>query len=289
MTRRARRTRKTRRARGAWRALTAALTILVGLVGLSSAGASPAFAGLDGPVAANLDQHCGVNSIGSGTTTIAVPVDRVTLNLEAAGHEPAGASIIAVYTVPGTSKYGTLFGQFDPVRANVTFDYTVTSPPAGATLRLDYEVSWTDGTYYTGTQSRPLLHCTLANTTDSEAAYWNNFVEAGVSQRCTTVDLGVRGRHAYVRADVVTVNIAHGAPYSADGYAGQPVWADYWIPNSRGYTSGASGTFDSTGHATVTFQLIAPPTGAELDVLASGRVSFGGRTFPAHKWVTIAC
>ena len=65
-----------------WRTLIASLAVLIGL---TAAGASQAFAGLDGPVAAYVDQHRGIDTIGSGTTTIAVPVHRLTLNPEAAG------------------------------------------------------------------------------------------------------------------------------------------------------------------------------------------------------------
>ncbi|MEU8034441.1 hypothetical protein AB0C13_38715 [Streptomyces sp. NPDC049099] len=39
--------------------------------------------------------------------------------------------------------------------------------------------------------------------------------------------------------------------------------------------------------AALTFRLLAPLAGAELDVLASGK--FDLATVPAHGWVTIAC
>ncbi|MFI6149896.1 hypothetical protein [Streptomyces sp. NPDC051109] len=265
-----------------WRALIASLAVLIGL---TAAGASPAFAGLDGPVAATLDQHCGTDTVRSGTTTTTVPVDRVTLNLEAFGHDPANSKIIAVYTIPGTSKYGTLFGQFDPVRGNVTFNYTVDNPPADSTLNLSYEVVWTDGTYYNNTLPQALLHCTLANT--SAAVDWGSYSSTTVFQQCTTIVRSIGGRPAWVRAEDVTVHLSHD-PFDAPRFAGQRVWTDYWIPGHKGYTSGASGTADSTGDVWLTFRLIAPPTGAELDILSS--VSDGPtHTDPAHKWVTINC
>ncbi|MFI5828474.1 hypothetical protein ACIA6C_14585 [Streptomyces sp. NPDC051578] len=71
-------------------------------------------------------------------------------------------------------------------------------------------------------------------------------------------------------------------------FAGQRVWTDYWIPGHKGYTSGASGTADSTGDVWLTFRLIGPHTGAELDILSS--VSDGPtHTDPAHKRVTSNC
>ncbi|MER5859264.1 hypothetical protein ABT131_27180 [Streptomyces sp900105245] len=264
---------------GTWRALIASLALLIGL---TAAGASPAFAGLDGPVANYIDQHCGIDTIGSGKTTIAVPVDRVTLNLEAVGHSPADSKITAVYTIPGTSKYGTLFGQFDPVKGNATFNYTVDNPPAGATLSISYEVAWTDGTYYSATRTRPLLTCTRDDTTGVDSGYGGAEARATVFQQCTSV-----GTWPYsVRAVDVTVHLSHDR-YPAD-YAGQQVWADYWIPGKKGYTSGVSGTANSVGDAWVTFRLVAPPTGAELDILSSVR-SVYGRTYPVHTWVPISC
>lgn len=265
-----------------WRALIASLGVLIGV---TATGASPAFAGLDGPVAAYVDQHCGIDTIGSGTTTIAVPVDRLTLNLEAVGHDPANSKITAVYTIPGTSKYGTLFGQFDPVRGNVTLNYTVDYPPADSTLSISYEVVWTDGTYYSNTLTETLLHCTRDNT--SGAVQWNSHAYTTVFQQCTTVNLRIGGRPVWVRAEDVTVHLSHDSS-DAPGFAGQPVWADYWIPGQKGYTSGASGTADSTGDAWLTFRLIAPPTGAELNILSSVRDT-STRTYPVHKWVPIAC
>lgn len=263
-----------------WRALIASLAVLIGL---TAAGASPAFAGLDGPVAAYVDQHCGMDSIGSGTTTIAVPVDRLTLNLEAVGHNPADSKITAVYTIPGTSKYGTLFGQFDPVRGNVTFNYTVDYPPAASTLSISYEVVWTDGTYYSNTLTHTLLHCTRDNTSGVDRSWWNDNAYTTVFQQCTTV-----GKWPFaVRAEDVTVYLSHDT-FDAPSFAGQPVWADYWIPGKKGYTSGTSANADSIGNAWVTFRLITPPSGAELDVMASVRDA-SGRTYPVHRWVPIAC
>ncbi|GHE73822.1 hypothetical protein [Streptomyces vinaceus] len=75
-------------------------------------------------MAVTLEQHRGTDTFRSATTTTTVLVDRVTLALEAFGHDPANSKIAAVYAVPGTSTYG-LLGQFDPVRGNVTFDCTV--------------------------------------------------------------------------------------------------------------------------------------------------------------------
>ncbi|MEU9299601.1 hypothetical protein [Streptomyces sp. NPDC048269] len=265
-----------------WRALIASLAVLVGV---TAAGASPAHAGLDGPVAAYVDQHCGTDTIGSGTAAIAVPVDRITLNLEAVGHDPANSEITAVYTIPGTSKYGTLFGRFDPVRGNVAFNYTVDRPPADSTLSLSYEVVWTDGTSYSNTLTHTLLHCTRDNTSGAEQ--WYPHAYATVFQQCTSINLRIGGRPVWVRAEDVTVHLSH-YPFDAPRFAGQPVWADYWIPGRKGYTSGASGAADSSGDAWLTFRLIAPPTGAELDILSSVRDT-STRTFPVHKWVTIAC
>ncbi|WP_328923666.1 hypothetical protein OG429_02845 [Streptomyces sp. NBC_00190] len=108
-----------------------------------------------------------------------------------------------------------------------------------------------------------------------------------VFQQCTTINLRIGGRPVWVRAVDVTVHLSHDAFYSTK-FAGQPVWADYWIPGRKGYTSEASGTADSTGDAWLTFRLIAPPTGAELDILSSASDT-STRTYPVHKWVTIAC
>ncbi|MFI5999322.1 hypothetical protein ACIA98_02720 [Streptomyces sp. NPDC051366] len=155
-----------------------------------------------------------MDTIGSGTTTIAVPVDRLTLNLEAVGHDPADSKITAVHTIPGTSKYSTLFGQFDPLRE--------ASP---STAR------WT---------TRPRA----------------------------TISLRIGGRPVRVRTEDATVHLTHDSFY-APRFAGQPVWADYRIPGQKGYTSGASGAADSTGDAWLMFRLIAPPAGAELDILSS--------------------
>ncbi|WP_330328447.1 hypothetical protein OHS33_00985 [Streptomyces sp. NBC_00536] len=268
-----------------WRTCRALVASLAVLIGLTAAATSPAFAGLNGPVAAYLDQHCGTDTIGSGTTTIAVPVDRVTLNLEAVGHDPANSKITAVYTIPGTSRYGTLFGQFDPARGNVTFNYTVGSPPPGATLSLSYEVVWTDGTYYNNTLTQALLHCTPDST--GAAVRWNDHTYTTVFQQCTSVNLGSGTRPLWVRAEDVTVHLSHDAVDTA-AFAGRPVWADYWIPGHKAYTSGVSATADSTGETWLTFRMIAPPTGAELDILSSVRDS-STRTYPGHTWVTISC
>ncbi|MGW0884652.1 hypothetical protein [Streptomyces sp. NPDC002671] len=274
-----------------WRPLRALKAVVAGLavlIGLTAVGASPAYAGLDGPVSPNMDQHCAVETIGSGPLSIAVPVDRITLNLEAVDHDPADAGITATYTVVGTTKTGTTTGEFDAVRSNTTLTFQVSNPPLGAELDVNYQVSWPDGTYYSHTIETWLAPCTLSNTTAFNTSTWLNFLDmTSVSQRCTTIDLGVGGRHAYIRADIVTVNISRGSPYSPEWYAGNSVWADYWIPGTKGYTPGASGIFDANGRATLTFRLLAPPTGAELDVLASGK--FDLATVPAHGWVTIAC
>lgn len=265
------------------RALSALIASLALLIGLTAAGASPAYAGLDGPVAAYVDQHCGMDTTGSGKTTTTVPVDRVTLNLEAVGHGPADSKITAVYTIPGTSKYGTLFGQFDPTKGNVTFNYTVDNPPAASTLSISYEVVWTDGTYYSNTLTRTLLHCTRDNTSGVDREWWFDDAYATAFQQCTTV-----GTWPYsIRAVDVTVHISHDLS-DASRFARQPVWVDYWIPGKKGYTSGTSGTTDSVGDAWVTFRLVAPPTGAELDILSSVREDTS-RTYPVHKWVTIGC
>ncbi|GHB67622.1 hypothetical protein GCM10010347_42150 [Streptomyces cirratus] len=261
-------------------------TLIAGLallIGLTAAGASPAYAGLDGPVAAYVDQHCAMDTTGSGKTTTAVPVDRVTLNLEAVAHDADNSKITAVYTIPGTSKFGTLFGQFDPARRNVTFNYTVDNPPADAMLSISYEVAWTDGTYYSTTQTRTLLHCTRDNTTAVDKEWWFDDAHVTAFQQCTTV-----GAWPYsIRAVDVTLHISHDLP-DVPGFARQPVWVDYWIPGKKGYTSGTSGTTDSLGDAWVTFRLVAPPTGAELDILSSLRRDTS-RTSPVHKWVTIGC
>ncbi|THA58045.1 hypothetical protein [Streptomyces sp. A1136] len=265
------------------RALSALIASLALLIGLTAAGASPAYAGLDGPVAAYLDQHCAMDTTGSGGTPTAVPVDRVSLSLEAVTHDPANSKITAVYTIPGTSKYGTLFGRFDPVKGNATFNYTVDNPPADATLSISYEVAWTDGTYYSTTRTGPLLHCTRDNTTGVDREWASDDADITAFQQCTSVGTGPYS----IRAEDVTVHISH-HPSDASGFAWQPVWVDYWIPGKKGYTSGASGTTDSFGDVWVTFRLLAPPTGAELDTLSSVRGN-GSHTYPVHKWVTIGC
>ena len=269
-----------------WRALTAALAILIGL---AAAGASPASADPGGPVAPNLDQHCAVQNSGSGPTTLAIPVDRITLNVESVGYAPANSTITAFYTISGSTKTGTATGAFDTARKNATFTFSVPNPPPGATLTVTYQVWWHDvGVYYSNFVSAPLAPCTLDNTTYVDASTWNDYVTVtGLSQRCETVDIGVGGRHAYIREDIVTVNVAHGSSYWPSWYAGRSVWADYWIVGQKTYTSGASGVFDSDGKATLSFVITAPTTGAELDVLASGQA--GSRTFPVHSWAAIAC
>lgn len=278
--------RKTRRARKTWRAVTAALAILIGL---TAAGASPASADPGGPVAPDLDQHCAVQNSGSSPMTIAIPTDRITLNLESVGYAPANSTITAFYTISGSTRTGTATGAFDTARKNATFNFSVSNPPAGATLTVTYQIWWHDlGVYYSNFVSAPLAPCTRDNTTYVDASTWDDHVTVtGVSQRCETVDIGVGGRHAYVREDIVTVNVAHGSSSWPSWYAGRPVWADYWIVGQKTYTPGASGVFDSDGKATLSFVIIAPTTGAELDVLASGQA--GSRTFPAHSWATIAC
>ncbi|MER5727344.1 hypothetical protein ABT084_03115 [Streptomyces sp. NPDC002138] len=227
-----------------------------------------------------IDQHCAIDTIGSGTTSIAVPVDRLSLNLSAVGHDPAGSKITVVYTIPGTSKYGTLFGQYDPARGHATFNYTIDSPPADSTLSISFEIAWPDGTYYSNTLTRPLLHCTRDNASDVDKRWWQDLAAVTVFQQCTSV-----GRWPYsVRAVDVTVHRSNDGPRTA----GLPVWTDYWIPGKKGYTAGASGTTDVTGDSWQTFRLVAPPTGAELDIVSSTRDS-SPYTFPVHTWVPIAC
>ncbi|WP_143050298.1 hypothetical protein [Streptomyces sp. 2231.1] len=119
--------------------------------------------------------------------------------------------------------------------------------------------------------SAPLAPCALDNTTYVDASTWNDYVTvAGVSQRCETVDIGVGGRHAYIREDIVTVDVAHGSSYWPSWYSGRPMWIDYWIVGQRTYASGVSGVFDSDGKATLSSVITTPTTGAELDILASG-------------------
>ncbi|MFJ3235573.1 hypothetical protein [Streptomyces sp. NPDC086787] len=259
-----------------WRALIACLAVLIGL---TAAGTSPAFAGIDARDP-DIDQHCGVNTIGSGTTTIAVPVNRLSLNFLAVGHDPAGSKITVVYTIPGTSKYGTLFGQYDPARGNAAFNYTIDNPPADSTLSISFEIAWPDGTYYSNTVTHPLLHCTRDNAGEVDKRWWQDPAHTTVFQQCTTV-----GKWPFlVRAVDVTVHLSH----DGTGYAGLPVWTDYWIPGKKGYTTGASGTADSTGDAWQTFRLVAPPTGAELDILSTFRDP-APWTYSVHTWVPIAC
>ncbi|MFI2765494.1 hypothetical protein ACH5A3_42925 [Streptomyces echinatus] len=261
-----------------WRALIASLAVLIGL---TAAGTSPAFAGIDGRDPW-IDQHCGIDTVGSGKTAVAVPVDRLSLNFESIDHDPAGSKITVVYTIPGTGKYGTLFGQYDPARANAVFNYTIDYPPADSTLSISFEIAWPDGTYYSNTLTRPLLHCTRDNPGDVDKRWWQDPAPVTVFQQCTTV-----GTWPFtVRAVDVTVHRSHDEPVSA----GVPVWTDYWIPGKKSYTSGASGPTDSTGDAWQTFRLVAPPTGAELDILSTLRdTSSSPYSFPVHTWVPIAC
>ncbi|PKW12526.1 hypothetical protein SAMN05428944_0196 [Streptomyces sp. 1222.5] len=282
-------TRKTQRTWTTWRSWRAVTTALAFLIGLSAAGASPASADPGGPVAPNLDQHCAVQNSGSGPTTIVIPVDRVTLNVESVGYAPANTTITAFYTISGSTKTGTAPGAFDTARKNATFNFSVSNPPPGATLTVTYQVWWHDvGVYYSNFVSAPLAPCALDNTTYVDASTWNDYVTvAGVSQRCETVDIGVGGRHAYIREDIVTVDVAHGSSYWPSWYSGRPVWIDYWIVGQKTYASGVSGVFDSDGKATLSTVITTPTTGAELDILASGQA--GSRTFPAHFWTTIAC
>ncbi|MFF4368179.1 hypothetical protein [Streptomyces sp. NPDC001594] len=234
--------------------MTTALAILVCL---TAAGASAATADPGGPFAPNLDQHCATQNSGSGPMTTVIPVDRITLNLETVGYPPTDSN------------------------------FSVAKPPPGATLTVTYQV-WVHGVYYSNFVSAPLAPCTWDNPTYVDASTWNDHVTVtGVSQRCETVSIGVGGRHASVREDVVTVNVAHGPSYGPSSYAGRSVWADYWVVGQKAYTSGASGVFDADGKATLSFVILTPTTGAELDVLASGQA--GSRTFPGHSWTTITC
>ncbi|MFD8146742.1 hypothetical protein [Streptomyces sp. NPDC059708] len=260
---------------------------LVTLICLTAAGASAATADPGGPFAPNVDQHCAMQNSGSGPMTTVIPVDRITLNLETVGYPPTDSTITASYTISGSTRTGTASGTFDTSRKNATFNFSVSNPPPGATLTVTYQV-WVHGVYYSNFVSVPLAPCTWDNPAYADASTWNDYVTVtGVSQRCETVDIGFGGRHAYIREDIVTVNVAHGPSYGPSPYAGRSVWADYWIVGQKAYTSGASGVFDTDGKATLSFTILTPATGAELDVLASGQA--GSRTFPGHSWTTITC
>lgn len=237
----------------------------------------------------SLTQHCGLEIRGSGVTTMSIPVDRVTLNLEGVAHAPAGSHVTATYTVPGTGKTGTAVGQFDPVKGNATFDFTVASPPAGKQLNISYQASWADGTSYSNTLVAPLLHCTQDNTNDADRTRDDRFATAQLFQRCQTVVRRIDGVPVFVRENIVTVWVQTYDPDSGPNwFAGQPVWLDYWIPGHKGYTSAATGTFDSDGKATLTFKLTSPKAGSEINVLASARETYG-RTYPAYNWTTNSC
>ncbi|MYT21011.1 hypothetical protein GTW69_32005 [Streptomyces sp. SID7760] len=264
--------------------MTTALAILICL---TTAGVSTASADPGGPFAPNVDQHCAMQNSGSGPMTTAIPVDRITLNLETVRYPTTDSTITAIYTISGSTKTATATGTFDTARKNATFNFSVSNPPPAATLTVTYQV-WVHGVYYSNFVSAPLAPCTQDNPSYVDASTWNDYVNVtGVSQRCETVDIGVGGRHAYIREDVVTVNVGHGTSYWPSWYAGRSVWADYWIVGQTTYTSGAPGVFDSDGNATLSFVILTPTPGAELDVLASGQA--GSRTYPGHSWVTIAC
>ncbi|GAA0296904.1 hypothetical protein GCM10010302_39450 [Streptomyces polychromogenes] len=260
---------------------------LVILICLTAAGASPAAADPGGPFAPNVDQHCAMQNSGSGPMTTVIPVDRITLNLETVGYPPSDSTITASFTISGSTRTGTANGTFDAARKNATFNFSVAKPPPGATLTVTYQV-WVHGVYYSNFVRVPLAPCSWDNPAYVDASTWSDYVTVtGVSQRCETVDVGVGGRHVYIPEDIVTVNVAHGPSYGPSPYAGRSVWADYWIVGQKAYTSGASGVFDADGKATLSFVILAPTTGAELDVLASGQA--GSRTFPGHSWAPLAC
>jgi hypothetical protein len=285
----------------AGRSRAAAIAVVVfATVALALAGAGPAQAGLDGPLATNIDQHCVTKFENLGQFTLIVPTDRVTVTVEAVDHAPVDQSVRVTYAVPGSVATTTLTGHFDANRHNVTFTFDLGYPTTGATLQLSSGVTWSDGTTFADQFNEPLLGCTQSPQPAPDLSSWDNFLTSGVTQVCgnlpvrgttgTGIGSGIGLRIPY---DRVSVTIGTGTVYDPGLFtAGASVWADYWVtggsPSSVAYTSGNSGTFPPSGAPiTLTFTILAPPASGELNVLTS--VRDGDRTFPAHNWVPIAC
>lgn len=271
------------------------LAVVVAVVaGAATAAAPAAFAGLDGPLEVNYDQHCVTQSYTApdGTVDPAAPTDVVTVNVEAVDPPSADTAVIAAYSIPGFSQSASANGHFDTDRHNVTFTFDVPNPPAGQTLDLTALATWADpntvdGPYSDVSFSPGLLACGAPGAVASTDG-WDNFEAASFTQTCTTGTIHLRGG-AVVRltTDTVTVNATHGAPYGGtDYYVGRPAWAQYSL-NGAAYEPAATGTFDSTDATTMSFSFL-PGTGGDLNLLVSARDVFG-RTDAAHVWAPVAC
>ena len=275
----------------AGRRLLSGVVALFATAALGLAAAGPAHAGLDGPMGTDYDQHCLTNTEHVGKFTLLEPVDRVTVVLEAAGHDSADQSVRLTYSVPGSVAPTTLTGHFDPDRHSAVFTFDVPFPAADGTLVLASAVTWADGTDFGYQQTSPLLDCGDAPTA-KDTGTWDNYVATTATQTCGTQVLQLGSAPVSVPYDRVTVTVASGAPYNPIHLANAPFWTGYWVAGgsqgSTAYTNGTAGTIGATGApVTVSYTIYFPPASGELNLLTS--VQGGIMTYPAHLWVPIAC
>ncbi|MYS23343.1 hypothetical protein GA0115240_152212 [Streptomyces sp. DvalAA-14] len=273
---------------------------LLGTMGLALAGAAPAHAGLDGPLSTASDQHCVTDVAHAGGFTLLEPTDRVTVSVEAAGHDPADHWVWLEYSVPGSVNPTKVVGHFDPDRHNVFFTFDIPYPATGSDLVYTSNVIYADGTSFSDHFDDPLLNCTQSPAPQPDFSVWSNFEATSFAQTCgVTRPTIIKGMliHPGVPYDLVTVNVAAGAPYDWSTVANDTFWTGYWIrgsdPNDPAptYIPGTTGAFGPIGApVTVSFTILDPPHTGELNILTSTRSSDGwNRTEPSQSWAAMAC
>ncbi|WP_152627009.1 hypothetical protein [Streptacidiphilus melanogenes] len=268
------------------RSALAALTATGGFLAASAVFAPAAHAGLDAPMSTYFDQHC--------TTVGGVPTDEITVNVENLGPQNGLTStgVIVAYSTASAgnvSHAGNSWQGFDANRHNATFTFAVPAPSAADTLSLKVTGFWSSPTEPsdTDTFTAPVTGCGTGSSTTPgtfSATSWP-FSSASATATC-----GVRYIYVLhggiIRIPWETVTVHAGPDYrnlTGAAYAGMPAWVDYWTDGgSTGYTQGQTGSFDSSGNATLSFT-ITPTAGTELNLMVSSRTS-DGRTYPQHLW-----
>jgi hypothetical protein len=258
--------------------LTAAAVAGLGVTGIGALVAAPAHAGLDGPMATNIDQHCLIDWHWRGV--VIRKLDWVTVRVESL--HGAGSAWID-YEIPGVlARTAGPRGTFDPQSRSVAFTFPVRQPAPGSSLVIYAGSVWSDGTTHQNQFTvQPPATCDQVSGNSADSPDWTNFADIGFSQQCRLTSAG-----PYLRwVNRVTVTLAVGEQYD---FQPGDAWVDYWVSGSgrTDYSRAAQGHFDP-GSRTLTLAFdLAPGHGAtELGVV--GGFDWDGRAMAAHAWAPL--
>jgi hypothetical protein len=233
-----------------------------------------------------VDQHCLVESFGTGTGgTFTRQRDYITVRLESI-KGPGNAWVD--YEVPGiVPRQQGPRGQFDPASPAVAFTFPIDQPPAGSSLVIHAGADNDIGQDRHFTLSPPAL-CgqTSGNSADVELPYgvWSKDVKMQLTQQCVPATDAPHIR--WISRVTVVLEVTD----LGDSQFHRAAWVDYWLSNSGrpDYQRATQGHFEPDRPTmTLTFDLPAARGGAvELGVIGSFDRG-GARMLAAHAWAPL--